>query len=186
MKSKTLIAIIIGVVVLAGIGYGINLATKKVVNKVAENVVENVVEKATNSQVDFDPNNNSIVVNTNGGSFQAGEDVSLPSDFPKDVYVIDGKIKSAISTQTDNGGYSLSIVTTKSPADAYADYDNKIKADGWTVTTTGTFGGVYTVMANKDNRLLSVSMNESDGQTMVILSVYRETSINSNATEPGT
>ena len=173
MKKKTLVLIIIGVFVLAGIGAAISFATRKG----AEKIAENIVNKATNGQVDIDYNSNSVVMNTNGGSLKTGDNVKLPDDFPKDVYVIDGNIKAAI-TSAENDGHHLSIETTTSPAEAYAKYEEMIKADGWTATTTGTYSGVYTAMATKDDRYLTVSISDSDGKTMVVLTVYRQANTN--------
>lgn len=171
MPKKTLIPLIIaaGVVVLAGAVYSL------VARKTVENSTEKAIESATGGDADVDISSDTYKVNTNGGSFQAGEDVSLPSGFPDDIYVISGDIKAAYTT-TQNQGYNITIEATKSPADANTTYDREMRSDGWSITSTATYGGTYSITGQKGDRYLNVGITESEGKTAVILTTYTQSS----------
>lgn len=136
--------------------------------KTAENLAEKALEKATNSQVDVDTDNNTVKVNINGSTSEFGDKVSLPSGFPSDIYIIDGTIKTATKV-SQNEYFTVSIETTKSVTAADAEYQQKLKNDGWEITATYNISGNSTIAAQKSDRTLSVSINESEGKTLVIL-----------------
>ena len=135
----------------------------------AEKAAEKSIEKATNGAADVDLDNNSVTINTNGGSYQAGENVTLPSGFPSDVYIIDGTLKAAMTQETGNS-FIVSIETSKSVTQAKTSYEKEIADDGWTITTNMTYSGTVTLMAEKSNRTLGVGVSEVDGKTMVNIS----------------
>lgn len=166
MQKKHISLIILALVLVSGII--LSGCTKKASEKAAETVTEKAIEKSTNGQADVDISTNTVTINTNGSSFQAGENVSLPSGFPSDIYVIDGTLKSATTTN-ENNGYSLSIETSKSLSNARDQYEQKLKDEGWTVTATMNFQGSASIVAEKDNRSVSVMVSESDGKTTVVV-----------------
>ncbi|MFA6197625.1 MAG: hypothetical protein WC734_00515 [Patescibacteria group bacterium] len=171
MKKKTLVLLIIGVVVIAGAGIAVRFATRKG----AEKIAENIIEKSTNGQVDVDYGSNTVTINTNSGSYSAGENVSLPNGFPSDIYVIEGDLKAAVSSGDD--GYNLTIETSKTPAEASAIYDRELRADGWTISGTANYSGVYSIAAQKGNRYLSAGFTTSEGKNAAVITVYRQTDI---------
>lgn len=136
--------------------------------KTAENLAEKAIEKATNSQVDVDVSNNTVKFNTNGGTFESGDKVSLPAGFPSDIFVIDGTIKTA-TKMTQNEYYTVSVETAKSVTAADAEYQQELKKDGWEITATYNISASSTIAAQKADRTLSVSISESEGKTLVIL-----------------
>ncbi len=138
--------------------------------KVAEKAAEQAVERASNGNVNIDINKNSVKVNINGGSTvgEVGDSVKVPDGFPSDVYVIDGTVKTAIA-KTDTKGYTLSINTNLTPAEAKSRYDAKLKEQGWTIVMTLDSGDGATISASKGQRNVSVIISTSDGQTNVIL-----------------
>ena len=139
--------------------------------KTAEKAAEKTLEKLTNGQVDVDEG--TVKINTNSGSYAYGEEVDLPSDFPSDVYVIDGTIKTA-STDKQYGSFAVSIETSKSVSDVKSDYENKLKEKGWNITYSATAQDSSSISAEKDNRVVSVFISSSEGKTMVILSVTKK------------
>ncbi|MFH1207430.1 MAG: hypothetical protein V1668_02380 [Patescibacteria group bacterium] len=145
----------------------------------AEKAAEKTIEKATNGAADVDLGTNSVTINTNGGSYQAGDDVKLPDGFPSDVYIIDGTIKAAMTQQT-NDSFIVSIEISKSIADAKTAYEKEIVDDGWTITTNMTYGGAVTLMAEKSNRILGVGISDLNGKTTVSIT----TSTNSTNAMP--
>lgn len=162
-----------------GIGIALALAafavlltgcTKKVAEKTTESATERAIERATNSQVDVDLATNSVKINTNGGSYQFGGNVALPTGFPDDVYIIDGTLTSA-TTATENSGYTVSIETTKSVEEAKALYETQLKNEGWTIALSMQYESSAAVGGQKGNRNVSVSIaQDTPGKTLVVLS----------------
>jgi len=137
--------------------------------KTAEKTAEKAIEKSTNGQVDVDIDDNTISVNTNEGSMQAGEEVSLPAGFPSDVHVVDGTITMATNV-TENDMYTVSVQTTKSVAAVKAEYDAQLVKDGWTIAaSTAILDGALISATKGENRSISVSMGESEGYTFVTI-----------------
>jgi len=139
----------------------------------------------TNGDVDADVDvgTNSANININGSTLQTGDSVKLPSDWPSDVYVIDGTVKAAWSTP--NVSYSASLETTKSLNDAKTLYESKLSTDGWTITMNGSIDAHSAVIiATKGAKSAQVSIGDSDGPTVVILTVVLDNGTNTN-TAPG-
>lgn len=156
-------------VVLTGMAFVVTGCGKKT----AEKAAEKAIEKATNGQAEVDIGTNSVKINTNAGSFQAGENISLPSGFPSDVYVIDGTIKAA-STVTEGEAYTVSIETSKSVTAAKEAYESKLKENGWNVTLSMDFQGSASLAAEKGDRTVTVSIGESEGKTLVVLGTSKK------------
>lgn len=151
--------------------------------KISEKTIENAIEKSSNGQADVDIGTNSVSINVNGTSMKTGDSVALPTNFPTDVYVIDGTIKTAVSTP--GVGYNVALTTTKSVADAKALYDQKLPAAGWTITTTAVID-VHTavVAASKSGRTVSVSISDTDGPTVAVVMVTEKSSTTSAEDAP--
>ena len=142
--------------------------------KVAEKAAEKAIEKSTNGQADVDVDDKTITVNTNAGSWTAGEKVSLPAGFPSDVYVIDGTIKVA-TTIKENEAYSLSVESSKSVAEAKAEYEKDLAADGWTINANVTVGEMFSLGATKGDRTVNVTVGTtSEGKTQVTISTAKK------------
>lgn len=156
-------------VVLAGMAFVVTGCGKKT----AEKAAEKAIEESTGGQAEVDVGTNSVKINTNAGSFQAGGNISLPSGFPSDVYVIDGTIKAA-STVTEGESYTVSIETSKSVSEAKSEYESKLKDDGWNVTLSMDFQGSASLAAEKGDRTVTVSVGESEGKTLVILGTSKK------------
>jgi len=155
-------------VVLAGTAFVVTGCGKKA----AEKAAEKAIEKATNGQANVDLGTNSVKVNTNAGSLQVGGNITLPSSFPSDVYVIDGTIKAA-STVKEGEIYTVTIETSKTVAEAKVKYENELKNDGWTIALSMDYGTSASVGAKKGDRTVTVAIGESEGKTLVSLSVSK-------------
>lgn len=166
-KQYYLLASVLVLVVLTGFG-----CTKTATEKSLEKSVEN----ATNGTADVDIKNNSVTINTNGSSWQTGEQVSLPSGFPTDVYVVDGTIKSAVTTVAGQA-YILSIQTTKTVSEVKSLYETELVADGWTITANATIEGSASLLADKGNRSVTVGISpNTDGTTVVGVTTMQKAS----------
>jgi len=145
--------------------------------KIAEKITEKAIEGASNSGVDVDLDNDQITINTNSGSFQAGENVTLPDNFPSDVYVIDGDIQSAI-TSAENGSFSVSIESSDSVSEVQAKYTQQMADEGWTSSLTMNYGdsaslgftkgetrtATIIIAANNDTNKTTVSITTSTNE----------------------
>ncbi|MFA6028202.1 MAG: hypothetical protein WC752_04725 [Patescibacteria group bacterium] len=136
----------------------------QVSDKIGEEIGEKIVSSATNSDVEVD--NNKVTINTNEGTMQWGEDVSLPSNFPEDVPVYENASVTASSTTNDDSFYvTLTAIDTYANVKAY--YDDAIKAEGWTIDSSSSYsssGQSSTYIASKDNRQLTVGLYEYPGE----------------------
>jgi hypothetical protein len=146
---------------------------EKVTEKASEKLAEKAIENASGGKADVNINDKNVNVQTKDGNMNIGENVSLPADFPEDVYVFEGKISAAI-TSNENKGYTVSIETDKSVADVKAAYEKKIADDGWEKTGTMDFGNSVSLSGKKDKRTISVMISNSDNKTNIVLGVYEE------------
>ncbi|MFC1686991.1 hypothetical protein ACFL0L_00220 [Patescibacteria group bacterium] len=137
--------------------------------KTVENKVEDSIEDSTGGQADVDLDDGSIRVETDDGTFEAGDDVSLPSGFPSDVHVYDGTITAASTTGDDF--FVVSVQTSDSPSTVKNKYETELADDGWEVTSTLTLPTGITLGAEKGNRYVTVSAGEEDGDTFVTIGV---------------
>lgn len=137
--------------------------------KMAEKTAEKAIEKNIGSQANMDLNDEQVTIKTEQGTYQGGENLSLPSNFPDDLYVIDGKIIAAM-TITENEGYSVSVLTNKSVAEVKADYEDKLKDNGWKIDMQMDYGVSAMVSASKADRTVTVSIsNDSESTTVTIV-----------------
>ncbi len=157
-KKIWLVVILLATVALSG-------CTKKM----AEKATERAIEKNTGDQVDLNFDNNQVTVETEQGSYQAGENVTLPADWPEDIYVLEGKLVAAMKVATNNG-YSMSVVTEQSVSEIKQDYVDKLTDAGWTINMQMDYGESAALSATKDNRTVSVSVTaSSDGTNVTIV-----------------
>lgn len=133
-----------------------------------------VKTSAGNVNATVDVGTNSATMNINGTTLNAGDKVSLPSDFPSDVYVIDGTIKTAVTTP--NVGHTVALTTPKTLNEAKTLYEQKLADNGWTVTTSGIVEQhSAAIIATKDTRTTTVAISDAEGTTAVTLGVMQNT-----------
>lgn len=154
------------VLVLAGCG-------KSISQKASEKAAEKMIEAQSGGKADVDISGKNVKVETEQGKMETGENVKMPPDFPKDIYVIDGTIKVAISDQA-SGGQTISIETNKTVSEISSTYQEKLKSDGWKITGTMNFGDSASVMAEKDSRTVSIIVGKTDDKTTVTISVGKK------------
>jgi hypothetical protein len=138
--------------------------------KISEKAAEKVIEKASNGEVNVDINKNEVKIDTKEGSGQVGGDISVPADFPLDVFVIDGTVKTSFKN-IDKNGWSLSVETNKPVTEVKSLYEQKLKDSGWTLNAIMDIGGSITFSGTKDKRSVSVMINSvpDSGKTNVLI-----------------
>jgi hypothetical protein len=170
MHKKTLVLGIValgGVLVISGCG-------KSLSDRAAEGLAEGMIEKSLGGNADVDLSGGSMKANVGGVSIETGDGAGLPTGFPSDVYVIKGKIISAINN-IEQKSYSVYIETNGTVQEATLDYNKELADDGWTITGSANFGGVLSLSAEKEGRVLSVVISTGDeGKTLVMLSEYQK------------
>ncbi len=162
MKKFLLIGVILlAVVILSGCQNAVEKAT------------ETVIESTTNNAVDVDVDNNSMTINTNDSSLTVGDTATIPADFPSDVYVISGEVKSSL-TMDENSTFQIQIESEESYADTVAKYKEQLESDGWNITSSLEVGEATTMMSEKDDRNTSVTISEADGVVTLMLTTSIE------------
>ncbi len=164
--------VIIGAVVIGAIVLVTYFSpSNRMSEKVAEEYAEKIIEQETGGAVDLDYSSDSgdITIETQDGSFSSGENVTLPSDFPSDVYVMKGKLLSVM--QTNDKGVTLSLETNESPATIKELYKEKLAADGWEITGVMDFGNTASVTGHKDERDASIIISSEENVTTVVITV---------------
>lgn len=141
----------------------------------AEKVAETVIETQTNQDVDIDVDNDQVTINTNQGSSQVGENISLPDGFPSDVHVADGTITAA-TTVDENDGYSISIQTDVPVDELKDEYESAMNSDGWEILATLDLEDTASMSGTKGDRVMTVGISEADGITMIILTTSTDPS----------
>ncbi len=161
-KTKLVIVVLFFTLFLSGCG----------TESLTEKQIEKDLEKSLGGNSEVDLNNGAINLQTAEGSLQVGGEINLPDGFPSDVYILDGKILSAMQNFGANG-YQVIVSTNKSIAEAQTLYNEKIKKDGWNIQNTMNLGTSFIVSAVKDTRTLSVSIGDGDevGVVSIIVTV---------------
>jgi hypothetical protein len=127
---------------------------------------EKTIENAFGGDVDVD--GDSVTIENDQGTWQAGEGSSLPKDWPDDVYVPEGKI---ITSSDNNFGKGVSLEVDKTVSELEEEYTNKIKEQGWDVNMSFSVENSVMIGAEKDNKSLSVSIGEEEGKTMIVITL---------------
>ncbi|MFA6043198.1 MAG: hypothetical protein WCV85_01725 [Patescibacteria group bacterium] len=143
----------------------------------ADNAVEKAIEQTTGTDAEVDASQNKVAINVNGTSWVTGDAVSLPTNFPEDIYVAEGTIKVAIASN-ETQGFTVSLESTQSVADLKAAYLKELVADGWTITGSYDIQGASSVMATKAKRSTTITLgaNEDKSKTVVGINTYTDTS----------
>jgi hypothetical protein len=143
----------------------------------SDQAVENAIENATNTDAEVDASENKVKVNVNGASWETGDSVSLPANFPDDIHVTEGTLKVAIANDTAQG-FTVSLETSKSVSAVKAEYLEEFPNDGWTITGSADIQSSSSVMATKGKRsaTVAISPNEDKSKTIVSINTYTDTS----------
>lgn len=108
-------------------------------------------------------------IETEGGAFKmaAGENLSIPADFPKAVPVYDGaKVAQVVTTPE---GAHLMLATPDAPADVVTFYKSTLEAAGWKsqMAMQTPDGDMLTYLKDKESIAVIVGRN-AEGTTMTV------------------
>jgi len=132
---------------------------------VSKSATERAIESATNGQVEVDSNGDNVTVKTDQGTWSTSD--KLPADFPTDVPLypgaeLQGSLASAPSD--GSGGHYVGLESTDAIATVVAWYKKEIVAKGWKIITDANISGSTILSAEKDTRMLSVTISEESGK----------------------
>jgi hypothetical protein len=159
------------VVCLAGlVGCG-----RKTNEAVAEKAMENAIAKQTGGKADVDIKKDSIRIQTKEGemTMSAGGNATVPSGFPKDVWVYPGAtVKMALEVPE---GYTLNLATKDAVAKVSEAYLKEMTARDWTKEMSMDMGGNSMLGFKKEGRALNlvISSEEKEG-THISLTVAKK------------
>lgn len=149
-----------------------SLAVLSGCQSIVDSAVKGAVEKSTGVSVKGDK----VTVQGKDGSTVVVGGSTAPDAWPKSVPVYAGEIKASGSikngTETD---VSISLLTGDKAKDVASFYDDKLKADGWTVTENNEVNAGTAVMtslaATKGTSEINVAAQEGveAGKTLVTL-----------------
>lgn len=143
---------------------------KKASEKMAEKMIESAAEK-DGVKADVSISDNTVTMRTKDGTavYAGGENVKIPDNFPKDVYIYEGaKVISAVSVPN---GFSL-MLQTKDAADKVASkLKDKIVSQGWTEEMTMTQSGMIMLGYKKENRSAIINITPDKDITQIAITV---------------
>jgi hypothetical protein len=170
MKKSS--GVVLGLMVFsAALISGCGKAEKSVSEKIAEKAIEMSMKSEDGTSAKVDLSKGTMTIKTKDGetAVVSGDGVSVPADFPKDVYVIKGaKIQMSMKT---SDGYVLSMQTEQSVANLAATYETELKAQGWAQEASFDMGETRSLSYKKDGRQVAIVMSKADEATTVMITV---------------
>jgi len=160
--SKKVIYVIVGLVVLALVGWFLLKGVGKSI-----------------TGVDIDRNLDGSTTYTGKGGVEVNVKAgSLPDNWPSDAPKYpNANIEYAMSADLPGGGEAINITfsTQDSVEKVAAYYKGELPDSGWTVKSTQSSAGSQIVVAAKGERAFSIfAQSKSDGKTLVTVSVSAE------------
>lgn len=141
-----------------------------------ERALERAIEQASNGDVDVDIDRNGNVQfrGEDGESYNmsAGEDVSLPDNWPASVPIVGGaKITYAGSMMgaEGEGGTSVMFTTSQKVSEVSNYYKSELESNGWTIQG---------VVSTGDGTIISGTKSDTENVAIYIASAGNETSVN--------
>lgn len=135
--------------------------------KAADKVAEAAIERATGNKVDVDQDGGTMTIKSGDGDIQVatsenGQNVPLPDDFPKDVFLPE---QAAVNSAMDMAGMKMVNVTTAaSTSEVSGAIQKTMEAQGWKrEMAMQAAEGSATLVYSKDKRQTVYQMMKADG-----------------------
>ncbi len=143
-------------------------------DKASETLIEQSLRSSGAKGAKVDLSKGKMTVKTEEGvtELSTGEAVSLPADFPKDVYVLKGaKIQMAMKTPQ---GFMIQMKSDQGMSKIAEAYGAEMKAQGWTQETAADMGEMRSRSFKKEKRQAVVMVSKSDAASDVMLTLTTE------------
>jgi hypothetical protein len=180
--NKTVLIIIIVVVVLGGVAlaggyfamkYFKAKVSQKIGQKIGENIVEKAIEQGTGQKVDVNADGKNVSIKTDNGTMAAsGEgNITLPADFPSDVFVYpDAKITFSTSTPANaadgtKASFMLAYGISQSVSDVVTKYKDEMAKNGWTKETEANYGAMMINFKKGSREIVITVTDNQDGKS---------------------
>lgn len=165
MNTQRTIRFVVALGAISLFGLGCNpLASLE--RKAGEKAAEGILSQASGGKVSVDADSGQYAFKDNktGASFVVGENVSLPSDFPKDIPVYPDSKTLTASTDPSQGGASVTFQSSDDVAKATRWYEDRLKNDGWKQSSSFTAGGSEIRAYEKGTVKLSFTIQAANGE----------------------
>lgn len=147
---------------------------KKASEKLTDKIIEKSLKNSGASDAKVDVSKGKVKFKTDKGEMEmsTGDAVSLPADFPKDIYVIKGaKIQTAMKTPE---GHMLQMSVSQAKEKIAETYESEMKSQGWTSDTSLDMGEACTRSFKKDNRQVVVIASQTDSGSELMITTTSE------------
>lgn len=177
--KKALPFIIIGLILVAGLGFAAGLIGNKVSNEIGEELAEQSIENASGGNADVEVDSDgSVDITTDNGSASYGNNVSLPSGWPASVPTpASGTLVTSYSG-TESGKTTHSVVYNVSGSANVAAkaYEDQLKSAGFDITISATTAAndatTTGIEAKKDSITVTVGgITSGTNSTLTIVAV---------------
>ena len=167
MKNATVLCAVMGAAIMFS-------GCKKALDTLAEKVIEKSLKNSGTSDAQVNLSNGKMSIKTDKGEMvmNTGDSVSLPADFPKDVYVAkDAKIQTALKTPD---GFMIQFSIDQKKGKVAETYSSKMKDGGWASETSMDMGETTSLIVKKDNRQAAIIITQKDSDSEVMITVTTE------------
>lgn len=158
---------------LSGCGRGCAKQQEKMATEVAEKLAETSA-KAAGKDVDINVKDGKFEMKTEDGkmSFQAGEDIDIPDDFPKAMIIYEGS--KLMHYMNSDKGTSATFSSTDDRAKIVSSIKEKLEGGGWKTETSAAMGSMNIDSYNKDEVTLSVTVSEAQGKRTISQALVKQ------------
>ncbi len=152
--------------VLSGCGKAEKTVTEKLIEKSLKN------SGAEDAKVDVSKGKMTVKTAEGEMELSSGESVTLPADFPKDVFVLKGgKIQMAMKTPQ---GVMVQMKADQAVAKIAESYGAEMKALGWAQETSVDMGEMSSRSYKKEKRQVAVIVTKDGDSSGVMLTLTTE------------
>ena len=160
--------------------------------EIGQKIMEKAIESQTGGKVDVDADKGIMSVDTKDGSFSAGENVKIPDNFPKDIFVLsDAKVAFAMSGAAGEKSYSISYFTSTTPEEAMSKYKDEMIKNGWqkeNETDMGTQGKILNFKKGQVSVMITLGTSEDEenkGKTQISVITAEDISASETSSDSG-
>jgi hypothetical protein len=177
---KTTASILLAVATVCLFGAGCNpfqSAAEKIGQQTASSIIENTVEKTTGKKVDvnMDKNGFTYTDEKTGQTYQAGENIQIPDNFPSDAPRYPGAVAKSATVDGAAKQATVMLETGDGMDKVEAWYKDEAAKDGWKSTQSFNAAQIRNMGFEKDENggkaTLTVTLNatSADGKTTIIV-----------------
>ncbi|MDQ5972332.1 MAG: hypothetical protein QG553_491 [Patescibacteria group bacterium] len=130
-------------------------------------------ELSKQTGVNVDSNSKSVTVkDKDGNEFSAGEDKTLPKDFPTGIPIYDGDIEGSGKITTEGKtAWTVTMTTSDSVSKVSESQTASFSTDGWTTSMNSDTSDGGLIIAKKGTLNVNTYYNSKDGKTAIVYTV---------------